>query len=568
MAGIAAHPRDGMHSAQISARFLFFTLILLASLCVAPLFFWEYGGDIMFQYVNMDCFGSQFWSGDLYPRWCYEANAGLGAPLFLYYFPLAFYISTLFYPLTWLGLPIPYLYLFCLWLACIVSGYTAWRWFRDMAPPRLALLFAAFYLLLPYRLEVMTFRAAYGELWALAFAPLVFMYTRRLAYGQHRAVIGLSASMGLCLLSNMPAAVITALASGAYMLAMALRNPASLLRYGAAMGFSALLALFYLAPAMLYKSFITTEGVIDGKRTWSNDYLTMANIIERGQVHVVLAIAVMIVSSLAVVGYALFIRRRITELPLRREIAIWSALVVASIFLLFPVSAPVWDHLGFIGMVAYPWRVQQVTMVGAIWLALVIVVRSKSGLRAGDRNVAFVMLALLGISIISARIPDFVTYGDKIQAAHFVTQREYRTIWTDKPYIDMKYILKRHDDRGKKSPVQLRRGDADITRQQWKRGDYRLSVNARTPVLLHMGLQYFPTWQVLPALPEGAKLLPEKATGQMLLSLPAGQYELTFTNNLFILSPGLIRAFYGISLAAWLLWGYALIRQRRLPSHH
>src|SRR5262245_9130339 len=43
-------------------------------------------------------FSEQLWSGDLYPRWLSDLNAGLGSPAFYYYPPFPYYLSSLFKP--------------------------------------------------------------------------------------------------------------------------------------------------------------------------------------------------------------------------------------------------------------------------------------------------------------------------------------------------------------------------------------------------------------------------------------------------------------------------------------
>src|SRR5688572_21264763 len=198
--------------------------LALATAAVFPLTLFDYGGDIMFQYVAIKCFGSQFWAGEMYSRWCFDAHAGLGSPVFVFYPPLPFYASSLLYPLTWLGVDIPSLYLLCLWLATLVTAFTAWWWLRDITSAKLAVFITVIYLWLPYRMELMMFRSAYGELWCMVWLPLVIKYLRLLMHGQLRAVPKLSVALALCFLSNMPAAMIIVLASGVYALCMGTRH--------------------------------------------------------------------------------------------------------------------------------------------------------------------------------------------------------------------------------------------------------------------------------------------------------------------------------------------------------
>ncbi len=90
--------------------------MLAGSLNLIPRLLGDPGADAFFHYTLIHCFSTQFWEGDIYPRWCMEANASLGAPVFLFYFPLPYYISALLYPLHLLG-GIETVYLAGIWLA-------------------------------------------------------------------------------------------------------------------------------------------------------------------------------------------------------------------------------------------------------------------------------------------------------------------------------------------------------------------------------------------------------------------------------------------------------------------
>ena len=91
-------------------------------------------------------FASQFWQGDLYPRWFANINAGYGGASGFFYPPLTNYASSLFWPLVatkenagWLSSG------FSLVLAFVSSGITAYFWLRSITGSRAALLGAVVY---------------------------------------------------------------------------------------------------------------------------------------------------------------------------------------------------------------------------------------------------------------------------------------------------------------------------------------------------------------------------------------------------------------------------------------
>src|SRR5438552_6019800 len=91
-------------------------------------------------------FSTQLWAGDLYPRWLMGMNEGLGSPVFYYYPPVPFYLTSLLKPFFpgdphgWhqLGLSAS--------LALIGSGLCAYRWLKDLTDRNSALLAAILYM--------------------------------------------------------------------------------------------------------------------------------------------------------------------------------------------------------------------------------------------------------------------------------------------------------------------------------------------------------------------------------------------------------------------------------------
>lgn len=553
-------------SARFSNTNLFILFLALAVANVFPLTLFDYGGDIMFQYVAIECFGSQFWSGELYPRWCFDAHAGLGSPVFVFYPPLPFYASSLLYPLTWLGVEIPSLYLRCLLLATLVTAFTAWWWLRDITSPKLALFITVIYLWLPYRMELMMFRSAYGELWCMAWLPLVIKYLRLLMHGQLRAVPKLAVALALCFLSNMPAAVIIVLASGVYALCMAMRHIRLLAAYGLSVLWAALLAAFYVVPAILYKPFITTEGVISGVRSWSNDFLSMDNVTIHGQGHVVVAIALMLAATTGLMLMMYLRRNRIPEPFVKRELRAWTVVILLAVFMLFPISKPVWEHMGFVAMLAFPWRMQLAIAVGATFLAAIFcqhMLAQSRKTNTGDVVMVCALLALVSLFVISARAPDHVTYGDKILASQFVTQREYRTIWTDKPNIEMKAMLERFDKRVSIPKFRVLSGDAAVNVTRWSQNRVILDVKASVASALRLDLQYFPIWQAKTASHRLLEISVEEGSGHMLLALPPGQYSVTLKPSIFTVSPWKIALAHALSAFAFVMACFGCQRRKR-----
>jgi uncharacterized membrane protein len=457
-------------------------IIIAASVATLPLVLFEFGGDIIFHYVLIDCFNEQWRAGDMYPRWCFGANAGLGSPIWVFYAPLPYYVTLPLYAL----LPdTETTYLAAVWLATCISGLTAFAAMRDITTPGKALLLALLYLYLPYRLEVMLFRSAYTELWCLAFLPLVFRYTRRLVRGENATAM-LALACALMFFSNMPAAMIGVLASAAYTLLMA---PRRLPHYGGAVIWAGALAAIYLGPAALYRPFITTEGVIGGERTWSNNFLSMDNVTLHGQGHVVIVIGLMLLALLGLIFTAWRRRASMTEPFAQREWRVWSILALLACVLMTRASAPLWNAFPLYSLLIFPWRMQSVIMMAALYLSALrlqfLLTPRQLKTWKGDAGMLFALLIMLSLFMVSARPADFVAHGDEMQAAKFITQREYRSIWTDKTFIGMDYILGRQRYREDIPKAQVIAGKAKLD-VQTGRCQHRFDAQARFKFLSAM----------------------------------------------------------------------------------
>jgi uncharacterized membrane protein len=96
--------------------------------------------DASFHSAWYSHFSKQLWSGDLYPRWLLEMNGGLGSPVFFFYPPAPYFLTSVLRPffhndptgLHQLGVAAS--------AALIASGLTAYLWLKNLADPKAALI--------------------------------------------------------------------------------------------------------------------------------------------------------------------------------------------------------------------------------------------------------------------------------------------------------------------------------------------------------------------------------------------------------------------------------------------
>jgi hypothetical protein len=179
-----------------------FVLIPLAALlAVLPLILrgTSCGHDFGFHLRNWLEVSSQWKQGVLFPHWEFTAAWDSGEPRFIFYPPLSWIIGAalrLFLP--WIAVPTVFI-----WLALTASGFTMHRLTREWTTPSNALIAACFYMVHPYMLFTFYERAAYAELLAAAWIPLLLLSILR----PRLTISGIAIPICLLWLSNDPVAV-------------------------------------------------------------------------------------------------------------------------------------------------------------------------------------------------------------------------------------------------------------------------------------------------------------------------------------------------------------------------
>lgn len=154
-------------------------------------------------------FTEQLWQGDLYPRWMQQMNAGFGSPIFFFYAPLPYYITSLLSLLLPGDLTGASALIFSATLALIASGITAYFWLREFTSSKFAMILAIVYMALPYHLAVDFYiRFAFAELWTFVWMPLILLLSLKINDGKLSSILWLALSLALLILTHLPTLII------------------------------------------------------------------------------------------------------------------------------------------------------------------------------------------------------------------------------------------------------------------------------------------------------------------------------------------------------------------------
>jgi hypothetical protein len=465
-------------------------------------------------------FQEQFRAGILYPRWLPDSFNGIGAPVFYFYPPLAYWIDALVNVATGNLLPVTYNLSVSRLVILAASGLTMHLWLeRSGSSPRLALWGAIAYMAAPNHLFAHYVRAALTEFSAYALLPLVMLAVRQTARGPMGGPMGiacLAAAYGALALTHLPMLLLvsyTALPMYVLYVAWQLgdRRQAFAFLVRSALGgvLGTGLAAIYLVPVLTLQKWIQADVLLELN---VRDFVLIADGERAGSwlralAWATLSYAIAAAAVLVIAGQGGIERRW------RSEAAFWAILGLACTLFVSGLVPWFWD-LPKLANIQFPIRLLAVVEF-AIITALCRTpwpVRSRTGL---------VMLA----AAVVAFIPAIYSLGTDI--ANYVAQPRPEV---DRPRFDaFEYLpagFVRSDDDG--FPLQsvtvptisCTPMPAVCRAVEGRFGDLRIEVDGDAPSTVVVRRFYFPAWQLEPALPVGA------TDGQRLVSFtaPSGRH--------------------------------------------
>lgn len=346
------------------------------------------GDDVFAHLIWSRHFVDQLWAGDVYPRWLFGMNAGLGSPVFQFYGPVPYYFTALFRPLAshdpegWhqLGSAAS--------LAVIASGFTAYAWLRRLAGERAALIGAVLYMSAPYHLAVDLYqRFAFAELWGFVWMPLVMLFVRAAMKGGKEALVGLSLSYALLIMTHLPTTLLFSWVPVAYSMWMAESGNriGSFVRVAGSMLIGMGLSAIYLVPAMTTQQYVQFDVLTSGHFDFANNFLfnsTYTSAVKEAASH---RVGIVSLATAGLVVFAMLIGRFKQNCICARERLFWGGVGAVAFFMMLSLSEPVWRFIPSLQFVQFPVRFNAVLLVACaalVALAISAVVQYGRKLRA------------------------------------------------------------------------------------------------------------------------------------------------------------------------------------------
>jgi hypothetical protein len=566
--------RPGNHSA-LWTRFAGPALILLAAaIASAPI--WLHGpvagDDFEFHFVSWLNAQQSWLHGIAYPHWATSANFGAGEPRFVFYPPLTWMLGAA------LGLVLPWT------LVLAATGLATRALARNALPDVPATLAGCAVLFSGYTLFTAYHRTAFGELAGGFWIPLLLLFALRDRNASaplwRRSLDGSTLPLALvlagCWLSDAPVGVMASylLAAVALTAALLARSWFPVVRASIAFALGVALPAFYLIPAaweQRWVNILQATGVNgDPGLMIENNWLfphhaNLALSRRDAELHFVSLLAVSMIAVALLSLFALWLRERLqaggragalrmkdsgNSQPIGHHRWIPLACIPAAVlFLLLPVSLPMWNLLPKLRFLQFPWRwLLVVEAPMAIFFAAAVWPRKSARRWPRPAAACVCSLLFLAATIFAARnffrddpeTDDFSTFLSTYRSgAGFIGTDEYAPPGADNYFVatslpDACLTSKFDTELGiapnlEDNPVwRPDQGSCMATATTQLRQPEHMRINAFTAQagFLILRLRTYPAWRVT-VNGQLAAGLPARLDGLMVVPVPQGPVNLT-----------------------------------------
>jgi uncharacterized membrane protein len=305
-------------------------------------------------------FSQQFWAGEAYPRWLSGMNEGLGSPVFFYYPPLPYWITCLLSPCV-PNDPVGWRQLgFSSFVALLISGLGCYAWTKELTARVPATIAGILFMLMPYHLQTDLYvRGAFAEFWAFAWLPWILFYIERMAKPGWFAVPGLAFSYGALIMTHLPTTLIFSLVPIFYALMLAWRAAAAKIFVRTIMGMTLGIGLasIYLIPAMTMQEHASMEELTSLSYYYKGFFFTESNLpVWSLGSDFKTKLFWLVMATVGCAICAACLAKKTEDASLRLRLFFWAGTSLFALFMMFPVSDPLWRLFPVIQIIQFPWR--------------------------------------------------------------------------------------------------------------------------------------------------------------------------------------------------------------------
>ncbi len=486
--------------AKIFQRLGFLLIILLLILpSIAPFFRPGFFPTHDYIYVaRVEQLDTALKGGHFPVRWAPDFR--YGEALYNFYAPLPYYIGSLVHLL---GPGYLTTTKILMALSLVLSVITMYFFTKNIFGKIPAMVSSILYLYAPYRSVDIYVRGALSESWAFVFLPLIFLFTYKIIKeNKFKNIVFLSLSLaGLYYTHNIMTMMIAPFLVF-WMLGLIFLEKKWLLSKGylAALIISIGLGASYLLPAFFEKKFVQTQFLTLGYFDFRAHFVTLKQLVmpywgygastwgDGDKLSLQVGLVNLLVVFLGLLS--LFFYKKLTKLNFV-FMAVFIISFFGSIFLQHNKSAFVWEIIGPLEFIQFPWRFMGISIFFASLIGgLLISFIKRNSLKLTISSLLIMLTMILNLNYFK---PESYYLDSKDE--HYISKEDilYRNDKVPKDYLPIwvkKLVNERYD-----SPI-ISQGNASVSDYQRKVTSAIFNVDVESESIIDIPIYYFPGWTV------------------------------------------------------------------------
>ena len=519
---------------------------------------YPHGHDWIFELVRLEEYFGAIKAGQIFPYWADNLYRGLGSPIFLYYAPLYNILSSLIIAL---GIPLKSAAIITLTGLMVASaiGMVGLMWEINKNSTSRNILVATritavAYVLSPYLLSDMLVRNASAEFTALCLAPYPFWGLVMLKNNRQAGVVMLTIGLSLSILShNLTALVITTMLLICAMLLFVFDKQYKKLAIAI---FSIITAIgitaWFWLPAFFLKSEVSIQKIVDGRFDFHNNFSSLIDLFSYDYFYTAGPLPLVVLAT----GILLIlVKNNKYRLPLL-------FLVTTSILFLFlqlPASTFIWEHVPFMPLFQFPWR-----MMGPFAFCMALLLGT--ALSQHKKITPLTELMIITLLVLNA-IPSFNRYqplpdGVSNTIPYLITPDGVRTKGLSATVLD-EYMPHNVDKSiiNKTSSDSVFLHEPPIAIDVFSIGSQHIHFiyNSEEAFTLYPSYWHFPTWHA--RLNDEPHPISDSPWGTLQLDLPAGNSDI----ELLMTQPAIRKTGFMISGFSFVVFCLLFICKMKRP---
>lgn len=507
--------------------------------------------------------------GSLFPRWVDMLGFGHGYPLFNFYPPLIYYVSSVFY---FLGFSLIWSIKLMIISGFLLSATGSYLFIRKMMGRLPAILGSTVYTYFLYHSIMVYVRGALAEFFTLAILPFVFLGLYKLSQKINwQNSIFLAASFSLLILTHPLIAFPSIIFIGLFFIFLFIMNndKLKLLLFSIAGGVLSLgLSAFFWLPSMVERKFTFVDSILTKElANYQDHYVFLSQLwyspwgyggstkgLSDGMTFQLGKVPILLISLSIIFGTFYLLKRKKIDEILKTYLFILFSLFV-SLFMMTEYSSFIWNGISFLWYIQFPWRFLTFVDLFIAIISAYFTYFLKEILETFIKKYSYL---IVGLAVAGAVIVTVIKYYPYFKPQNFITTNDSKrtsfkeiawrisstsyefvpnSVKTMKTSLGTTTLAIRENEL-MKEPAVIKTGKAKFVVIKNTFEVKEFSIVAETPSLFQLNTYNFPGWQ---AVLDGKEIKIEDNNDLKLINVlvPKGEHEMSFKfKNTFVRTLG------------------------------